>query len=69
MEVSTVNLRVIKMKNSENIGLNKGSTVDVMGDVKIKVADNDSAVRFALTVEKTGNFEVRSTVYKDGHSS
>jgi S-layer protein (TIGR01567 family) len=35
-----------------------------MGDVKIKVADNDSVVRFALSVEKTGNLEVRSTVYR-----
>lgn len=66
MEVTSVSSSLIQMKNSGNIGLNKGSTVDVMGDVKIKVADNDSAVRFALSVEKTGNFEVRSTVYKDG---
>ena len=66
MEVTSVSSSLIQMKNSGNIGLNKGSTVDVMGDVKIKVADNESAVRFALSVEKTGNFEVRSTVYKDG---
>ena len=66
MEVSNVNAALIEMRNSADIPLIKGSTVDVMGDVKIKVADNDSVVRFALTVEKTGNFEVRSAVYNNG---
>ena len=66
MEVDTVGLSGIQMTNSANIGLNKGTTASVMGDLKIQVANNDSAVRFALTVDRPSNLEVRSTVYKDG---
>ncbi|PWB51703.1 MAG: hypothetical protein C3F06_09835 [Candidatus Methanoperedenaceae archaeon] len=65
MEVTTANKDGIKMENSGTIGLSKGTTATIMGDVKIIVADNDSVVRFALSVEKTGDFEVRSTVYRD----
>ena len=66
MEVDTVGLSGIQMTNSANIGLNKATTATVMGDLKIQVANNDSAVRFALTVDRPSNLEVRSTVYKDG---
>lgn len=65
MKVTTANKDGIKMENSGTIGLSKGTTATIMGDVKIIVADNDSVVRFALSVEKTGDFEVRSTVYRD----
>jgi S-layer protein (TIGR01567 family) len=65
LEVTQVSNNLIEMKNSNDIGLTKGSTVDIMGDVKILVANNDDpALRFALSVEKTGDFEIRSTVYK-----
>jgi S-layer protein (TIGR01567 family) len=64
MEIITVDNNGIRMENSNDIGLTKGTTADVMGDVKILVANNDSVLRFALSTEKTGNFEVRSTVYK-----
>ncbi|CAG1005444.1 hypothetical protein METP3_03720 [Methanosarcinales archaeon] len=67
MEVDTVDLSGIQMTNSANIGLNKATTATVMGDLKIQVANNDSAVRFALTVDRPSNLEVRSTVYKDGN--
>ncbi|MBZ0174339.1 MAG: S-layer protein domain-containing protein [Candidatus Methanoperedens sp.] len=67
MKVDSVDLSGIRMKNSANIGLSKGTTATVMGDVKIQVANNDSAVRFALTVDRPSNLEVRSTVYKDGN--
>jgi len=66
MQVTQVNNNLIEMRNSNDIGLSKGTTADVMGDVKILVANNvDSALRFALSVERTGDFEVRSTVYSD----
>jgi S-layer protein (TIGR01567 family) len=65
MEISSVDQSGIKMKNSANIGLSKGATVDIMGNLKIKVANNDSVVRFALTVDNPSNQEVRSTVYRD----
>jgi S-layer protein (TIGR01567 family) len=65
MEIKEVGVNGIRMENSNAISLSKGSTNDVMGDVKILVANNDdSALRFALSVEKTGNYEVRSTVYR-----
>jgi S-layer protein (TIGR01567 family) len=67
MEISSVGQGGINMTNSVNIGLNKGATVDIMGNLKIKVADNDSVVRFALTVDNPPNQEVRSTVYKDSN--
>ena len=65
MEVDGVGLSGIQMTNSANIGLSKGTTATVMGDLKIQVANNDSAVRFALTVDRPSNLEVRSTVYRD----
>jgi S-layer protein (TIGR01567 family) len=65
MKVSSVSLNGIQMTNSANIGLSKGTTNTVMGDVKIQVANNDSVVRFALTVDRPSNLEVRSTVYRD----
>jgi len=65
MEVTTVSKDEIKMENKDTISLSEGRTEDVMGDIKIVVADNSSAVRFALSVEKTGKFEVRSTVYRE----
>ena len=68
MEVTSVSQNGIQMTNRVNIGLSKGSTADIMGNLKIKVANNDSAVRFALTVDNLSNQEVRSTVYKDSES-
>jgi len=63
MKVTSVNSNGIQMTNSANIGLSAGTTVDLMGNLQIQVANNNSAVRFALTVD-TPNQEVRSTVYR-----
>lgn len=65
MEVTSVNAGGIEMKNSNSISLAKGNVENLMGDMKIITANNDTCVRFALSVEKTGNFEVRSTVYDE----
>ncbi len=64
MEVASVSDSKIEMRNNAGISLSRGSTVDLMGDMKILVADDSSTVRFALSVEKTGSFEVRSSIYK-----
>ncbi len=64
MEVGTVSGTRIEMSNREDISLSAGRTEDLMGDIKIKVADNSSVVRFALSVEKSGPFEVRSSIFK-----
>jgi len=63
MEVKSASKDGIRMENSGSIGLSKGTTASIMGDMKIIVANNASVVRFALSVEKTGDFEVRSTAY------
>ncbi len=65
MEVTSVSKDEIKMTNKNAVDLGAGSTRDIMGDLKLVVADNSSVIRYALSVEKTGNFEVRSSVYRD----
>ena len=65
MEITGVSTSGIQMDNKNSISLTQGSTQDLMGDMKIVVADNSSVVRFALSTEKTGSFEVRSSVYRD----
>ncbi|MCZ7356109.1 MAG: S-layer protein domain-containing protein [Candidatus Methanoperedens sp.] len=65
MEVRSVSFNKIEMRNNADVSLDQGSTVDLMGDMKIAVADNSNAVRFALSVEKTGSFEVRSSIYRE----
>jgi S-layer protein (TIGR01567 family) len=72
MEVESTSSDGITMKNSDSVGLDKGETVDLMGKVKIKVAD-DSELRFAPIVDTTeaGTYELRGTVYDsavDGNS-
>ncbi|HEY9246091.1 MAG TPA: S-layer protein domain-containing protein, partial [Candidatus Methanoperedens sp.] len=62
MEISGINSGGIEMENRNSIDLSQGNTVDLMGNLQIKVADS-STLRFALSVEKTGTFEVRGTVY------
>ncbi|MFZ3384676.1 MAG: S-layer protein domain-containing protein, partial [Candidatus Methanoperedens sp.] len=52
------------MQNRNDIGLNKGGIIELMGDLKIIVADNDF-LRFALSVDRKGGIEVRSTVFRE----
>ncbi|MBW6518960.1 MAG: Ig-like domain-containing protein [ANME-2 cluster archaeon] len=47
MEVTSTTSSSIVMKNKDDsISLGEGDTISIMGDIKIKVADNSSAVRF-----------------------
>lgn len=64
MEVTSVSSSEIKMENDDSIGLDEGDTVDLMGKVKIQVAD-DSKLRFApiLDTSEAGTYELRGTVY------
>jgi len=50
MKVSSVSESGIKMKNDDDIGLDKGDTVNIMGDVSFKTAD-DNVLRFYPAVE------------------
>ncbi len=62
MEVRNVDASGMEMTNRNSISLSRGNTIDLIGNLKIVVADSD-VLRFALSVEKTGTFEVRGTVY------
>ncbi len=62
MEVDSATSSKITMKNDNTVDLSAGNTIDLMGNLKIKVADN-STLRFGLTVERTGTFEARGTIY------
>ncbi len=63
MEVSQINEDRIIMENKDTISLSSGETIDLMGNLKIIVADSSDVLRFALSVERTGTFEARGTVY------
>lgn len=62
MEITTVGDSGITMKNQNSFTLSSGSTIDIMGDMKFIVANNDSVLRFAPMVKKTGEYEVRGTI-------
>lgn len=64
MEITQVSKDKIVMKNNDSVDLNRGSLVDLMGDLKIIVADNDS-LRYNPIIQFTrpGNYEVRGPVF------
>lgn len=66
MEVTSISSSEIKMQNEDNIGLDKGETIDLMGKIQIQVAD-DSTLRFApvLDTSEEGVYELRGTVYDE----
>ncbi len=65
MKVTTVGQNLIEMSNPNPVSLSRGNTENLMGNMNILVADNDT-FRFALSTQPpTGTFEVRSTVYRD----
>ena len=72
MEVKSMSSSEIRMENEDDIGLDEGETIDLMGKIKLQVAD-DSDLRFApvLDTSESGTYELRGTVYdkdKDGTS-
>ncbi len=62
LEISSVSSNGIDMSNRNSLSLSPGNTVDLVGNLKIIVADS-STLRFALSVERTGAFEMRGTIY------
>lgn len=63
MEITESSRNVISMENTNPIVLSPGDTIDLMGNLKIIVADNSTVLRFAPSVEKTGIFDIRGTIY------
>ncbi|NJD52851.1 MAG: hypothetical protein FIB07_08300 [Candidatus Methanoperedens sp.] len=68
MEITSIGDESIMMRNRASLSLGAENKIDLMGDLKIIVADSPD-VRFALSVERTGErtgeFEVRSNVYRE----
>jgi len=46
MEVTSFSSSSIVLKNEDSFNLSKGDTINIMGDIKFKVADDGSAIRF-----------------------
>ncbi len=63
MEITGASKDRITMDNRNSIDLSPGTTADLMGNLKIIVADNSSVLRFALSADRTGTYEVRGTIY------
>ncbi|ADI74836.1 S-layer-related duplication domain protein [Methanohalobium evestigatum Z-7303] len=66
MEIESVGLNEIQMDNEDSISLEEGDTIDIMGNLKIVVADDADTLRFAPFVDRTepGTYEVRGTVFE-----
>ncbi len=62
MEITAASDTGITMVNKNSISFSPASVNDVMGDIKIIVADNSSVLRFAPMVQKSGTYEVRGTI-------
>jgi S-layer protein (TIGR01567 family) len=63
MEITGADKNQITMDNSASVDLSAGNTVDLMGNLKIIVADDSNILRFALSAERTGTYEIRGTVF------
>ncbi|PXF57802.1 MAG: hypothetical protein C4B59_14540 [Candidatus Methanogaster sp.] len=70
MEIQSASSYTIKMENSDDIELEEDEIVDIMGNLKFLVADNET-LRFALYEEITepGTHDIRGTVYDTGEAT
>ncbi|AKB85842.1 S-layer protein domain-containing protein [Methanococcoides methylutens] len=66
MEITSISSTKIEMENPIDINLAKGNIIDLMGDIKIVVAD-DVTLRFAPFTNMTepGYYELRGTVAEE----
>jgi len=70
MEIQSASGYTITMENSDDIDLEADEIVDIMGNLKFLVADDDT-LRFALYEEITepGTHNIRGTVYDTGKAT
>ena len=68
MEITGASASGITMDNRNSFTMSQGSTIDIMGDLKFIVADN-STLRFAPTVQRSGTYEVRGTISQNSDTS
>ena len=66
MEVTKLSSTEIEMENEDSISLSQGDIVDIMGELKLEVADA-STLRFApfVDISEPGTYELRGTVAED----
>ncbi len=66
MEITSISPEKITMRNQEKIILTKGDTLDIMGKLKLIVANNNT-LRFAPMIEmsKPGNYVLRGSVAEE----
>ncbi len=69
MEITETSETGIKMTNRNSFTLSSGSTIDIMGDLKFIVAKNESVLRFAPMIKRSGEYEVRGTISNNENSS
>ena len=69
MEIVNTSSGTIRMANYNAINLTEGETIDLMGDIKLVVANNET-LRFAPVAELTdpGTYEVRGAVHSPNAS-
>lgn len=63
LEISSVSSGGIDMSNRNSLSLSSGNTVDLVGNLKLVVADS-STLRFALSVDRIEAFELRGTIFE-----
>ncbi|MBN2110744.1 MAG: PKD domain-containing protein, partial [Methanosarcinaceae archaeon] len=63
MEVTSISSAMIEMENDGTVSLSRGDTINLMGKIKLIVADSDE-LRFAPFVDMSdpGTYELRGTV-------
>ncbi|WP_225419982.1 S-layer protein domain-containing protein [Methanohalophilus profundi] len=67
MEIDNVGANEIKMLNEDDIDLEEGDIIDIMGKLKFIVADDNDVLRFAPFVDMSepGTYELRGTIAED----
>ena len=69
MEVTAVNKDKIAMENSGDIGLDTNKNEVLMGNIRLKVADNAVRLRFYFAVDVTDDMIVNQLVIGCAHKS
>ncbi len=66
MEIKSASGSGITMRNEDDVNLDEGDTIELMGKILIQVAD-DSTLRFApfVDISEPGTYELRGTVYDE----
>jgi S-layer protein (TIGR01567 family) len=61
MKITSISDKFIEMRNRDSLGLRRGNTTKIVGDIGFRVADAD-VLRFAPMIQRTGSHDVRGMV-------